>query len=209
MNVVFFGDSITQGYWGIEHGWVDRIRRYFSELLFAKDEYHGVYNLGVDGDIAEDIAKRIKVELQARIRSHHTVMPIVVIQAGINDQLDETVQLEEAVTEYKLTLQAMINNIEGLYSEIVFVGYPACEEKLTTPVSWGSYFYTNEKTKAYEDAMSEIAAKNNIQFIPVFGEFKKHLDENKDLLADGLHPNDAGHELIYQIVMPKLQEILK
>lgn len=209
MNVIFFGDSITQGYWGINHGWVDRIRKYFSELLFAKDEYHGIYNLGVDGDTTEDIAKRIKVELRARIREHHTVMPVVVLQIGINDQLDETVQLKDAVAEYKATLQAIVDNIQGLYSEVVFVGYPACDEKLTTPVSWGDYFYTNEKAKAYEDAMSEIATKNKVTFISVFEEFKKHLGSGEDLLADGLHPNDAGHKLIYQIVMPKLQEILR
>ncbi len=209
MNIVFFGDSITQGYWGIEHGWVDRIRKYFSELLFAKDEYHGIYNLGVDGDMTQDIAKRIKTELQARIRPHHTIMPIVALQIGINDRTDEAVKLENAISEYKAQLQSIIESIKGLYTEIVLVGYPSCDEIKTTPVSWGNFHYTNQKTKAHEDAMSDVAARNKIRFIPVFDEFKKHIDAGEDLLADGLHPNDAGHELMYQIIMPKLQELLK
>lgn len=209
MNILFFGDSITQGYWGIHHGWVDRVRMYFSELLFAENEYHGIYNLGVDGDTAEDIAKRIKVELQARIRSHHTVMPIVVIQIGVNDQLDESVQLQDAISEYKTQLQSIINDIQGLYTKIVFTGYPSCDEKLTTPVSWGEYYYTNQKTKAYEDAMKVVAERNEAVFIPVFEEFKKHTDTGENLLADGLHPNDAGHELMYEMIIPKLQELLK
>lgn len=209
MNIVFFGDSITQGYWGIHHGWVDRVRMYYSELLFAKDEYHGVYNLAIDGDVASDIVKRIKSELQARIRSNHSVMPVVAIQVGVNDSTDEAVQLETAISEYKTQLQAIIDNIQGMYSETVLVGYSSCDEAKTTPVSWGNHHYTNEKTKAHEDAMSEVAARNNAQFIPVFTEFKKHVEAGEDLLADGLHPNDAGHELIYQIVMPKLRELVK
>lgn len=209
MNIVFFGDSITQGYWGIEHGWVDRIRVYYSKLLFAKDEYHGIYNLGVDGDTAEDIAKRIKPELGSRIRSHHTIMPTVVLQIGVNDNLEPDVKLESAIAEYKQQLQRIINSIDGMYSEVVLVGYPPCDERITTPVSWGEYYYTNEKTKAHEVAMAEIASANGLQFVPVFDEFKKLMDKGENLLADGLHPNDEGHEVIYQIVMPKLQELVK
>lgn len=209
MNVVFFGDSITQGYWGIHHGWVDRVRMHYSKLLFAKNEYNGIYNLGIDGDTAQDVAKRIKSELQARVRPKHTVMPVVVIQIGVNDQLDVTIELEEAVTAYKTELQQIIENIRGMYSELVLVGYPSCDEIKTTPVSWGEYYYTNDKTKAHETAMAEVAELEDAKFIPVFDEFKKHVDQGEDLLADGLHPNDAGHELIYQIVMPKLQEILR
>lgn len=209
MNVISFGASITQGYWGIEHGWVDRVRRHLNKQQFAADKYHGVYNLGVDGDKTADISKRIKSELQARIKSHHTVMPIVVIQAGINDNLDETIDLVETKAAYKDMLHNIINEIEDLYTEIVLVGYPSCDEEKTTPVSWGAFYYTNERLKACEVVMAEVARGLGVKHIPVLDEFKKHVDAGEDLLADGLHPNDAGHELIYQIVMPKLQELLK
>jgi lysophospholipase L1-like esterase len=209
MNVVFFGDSITQGYWGIEHGWVDRVRKYYSELLFAKDEYHGIYNLGIDGDVVEDIQKRIKTELEARIRPNHKIMPVVAIQIGVNDDTDKEVDLKSEISKYKDRLNATIREIEGLNSEILLVGYPSCDEEKTTPVSWGPHYYTNEKAKAYETAMAEVAKEAGAIFVPVFDEFKKHIDAGEDLLADGLHPNDAGHEVIYNIVMPKLQEILK
>lgn len=209
MNVVFFGDSITQGYWGIHHGWVDRVRMYYSKLLFAKDEYHGVYNLGIDGDTTEDVLNRIKSELQARIRPNHTVMPVVAIQIGVNDHIDKTTQPEKAMAEYKIQLQAMIDSIKGLYSKVVFVGGSSCDETKTTPVSWGDYYYTNQSVKAHEVAMKEVAERNHATFIPVFDEFKNHIDQGEDLLADGLHPNDAGHELMFQIIMPKLRELLR
>lgn len=209
MNIIFFGDSITQGYWGIEHGWVDKIRVYYSKLLFAQNEYHGIYNLGVDGDTAEDILKRIMPELKSRIRAHHTVMPIVVLQIGVNDNLEKTVMLEDAILEYKNQLQEIINSIKGMYSKVMLVGYPSCDEQLTTPVSWGEYYYTNQRAKAHEVAMSEIAHTNKLQFVPVFDEFKNLVEGGQKLLADGLHPNDDGHKAIYEIVMPKLQELLK
>lgn len=209
MNVVFFGASITQGYWGIEHGWVDMVRKYYSELMFAQDEYHGIYNLGIDGDTTADIKKRIRSELKSRIRPHHKVMPVVVIQAGINDDTLKIIDFGSSAENFSSRLQELIDEIEGLYSKLVLVGYPACDEQKTLPVSWGDYYYSNRKAQAYEEVMRDVAIKNGLEFVPVVDQFKKYLDQGEDLLADGLHPNDAGHELIYQIVMPKLQEILK
>ena len=56
--------------------------------------------------------------------------------------------------------------------------------------------------------MSGIANEHNIPFIPVFDKFLAKLTENSHLLPDGLHPNREGHQLIADIVLPKLQELL-
>ena len=57
--------------------------------------------------------------------------------------------------------------------------------------------------------MRKIATESGVNFIPVFEKFKTELDKENDLLPDGLHPNDKGHEIIYSIVRPKLEELLK
>ncbi len=209
MNILVFGDSITQGYWAIEHGWVDLIRRYYGEKQLTDRDYHGIYNLGVDGDTSEDILQRIENEVRARIRDRHTIMPIVVVQAGINDNLPQDTDLAVAIDTYKKNLRGIVSRVEPISTNIVFVGYPSCDESKTTPVSWGEYYYTNAKTKAHEEAMREIAEEAKAVFVPVFDEFKKHIDNNEDLLQDGLHPNDKGHQLIADIVLPKLEECLR
>src|SRR6266446_3620690 len=39
-------------------------------------------------------------------------------------------------------------------------------------------------------------------------EFKSRFEAGEDLFADGLHPSDAGHELIFQLVCPELDKLL-
>lgn len=209
MRVLVFGDSITQGYWAVEHGWVDRIRKYYSEIQFAKDEYHGIFNLGVDADNSEDILNRIEAEITARTRPHHKVKPIVVIQIGVNDGSLEPIEPQVAIEQYRKNLEEITAKVKPLSSQIVFVGLSACVEPKTTPVSWGEYYYTNIAIKKHEDCMGEVAKKLDVNFVPVFDQFKAKLDKGNELLPDGLHPNDAGHDLIYQIVKPKFQELLK
>src|SRR5690606_7564988 len=76
MRVLVFGDSITQGYWAVEHGWVDRVRKYFDarqfEDLGGRDE-PTIFNLGISADNSNDILSRIESEVAARTRDHHEI----------------------------------------------------------------------------------------------------------------------------------------
>lgn len=212
MRVLVFGDSITQGYWAIDHGWVDRARKFYDTLqiedLDGRDD-PSIFNLGISADNSEDILKRIKAEVTARTRTNHTVKPVVVVQIGVNDCSMEPTEPQVSIEKYKEYLRQIADLIKPLSSRVIFVGFAACDESKTTPVSWGEYYYTNQNIKAYEDAMAQVAALQGVSFIPVFEQFKLRVDAGDDLLPDGLHPNDAGHELAYQIIMPKLQELLK
>lgn len=211
MRVLVFGDSITQGYWAVERGWVDRIRKFYDARQF--EDLRGrneptIFNLGVSADNTLDILKRIKNEVSARTRPAHREKPAVIVQIGVNDSSCEPNEPQVPVFDYRKNLEQIINEIDSSTSQIIFVGSSACDESQTTPVAWGDHYYRNKQIKAYEDAMRQVAEDNNIAFIPVFNDFKKALDSGKELLADGLHPNEGGHEVIYRIVESKLRELL-
>jgi lysophospholipase L1-like esterase len=212
MRVLVFGDSITQGYWAIKHGWVDRVRMNYdsSQLqdLDGKDE-PTIFNLGISADNSTDILNRIEAEVIARTRPHHQTKPVTIIQTGINDSAGEPTEPQVALQKYKNNLESIIKKVKQLSSKIVFVGFSACDESKTLPVSWGDHNYSNESIGKYEHIMSQVADENGVDFIPVFDNFKSLLSTGEDLLVDGLHPNEAGHKAMYQIIMPKLQELLK
>jgi lysophospholipase L1-like esterase len=56
--------------------------------------------------------------------------------------------------------------------------------------------------------MAEVAKEQKIPFIPIFDNFMKAVESGADLLPDGLHPNNDGHELIFQLVRPELDKLL-
>jgi lysophospholipase L1-like esterase len=213
MRVLVFGDSITQGYWDTDGGWVDRIRKHFDTIqatdLQGNDE-PTIFNLGISADNSQNILERIETETVARTR--HGNLPAVVIQIGVNDSSTDNQPIDESVRvsiqDYESNLREIIKKVQPISSKIIFVGLSACDESRTTPVSWGDYHYTNEAIKRYESVMESISSEHNLPFIPLFDEFKKAVDEGKDFLPDGLHPNNEGHQFIADTVRPKLEELL-
>jgi lysophospholipase L1-like esterase len=207
MRVLVFGDSITQGYWDSGGGWVERLRRYYDGLqikdLKGRDE-PTVFNLGVSADTSSEILVRIEAENTARQRPEQ----VVVVQIGINDaaQTDSKAFIE--IETYQSNLKAIAEKMQAAGARLIFVGLSAVNEHETTPVFWDAVYYRNELIQQYEKTMEQVSRDCKIPFFPIFDDFKKQLDAGEDLLADGLHPNDAGHKLIYELMRPRLDKIL-
>lgn len=208
MRVLVFGDSITQGYWDTEGGWVDRLRKHYDELQvqdFDKDQ-PTIFNLGISADTSRNVLARAEAEIKARTR--HNIPPIAIVQIGVNDSCAEPGGNMVPIDEYKTNLEKIIEALQSISSKLIFVGLSACDETKTTPVSWGEYHYTNKNIKSYEDQMKVVADTARIPFVPVFDEFTKAM-QGRELLADGLHPNNEGHKVIFDIVRPSLYQELE
>lgn len=197
MRVLVFGDSITQGYWDTDGGWVERIRKHYDALqvtdLEGRDE-PTIFNLGISADNSENVLKRIAPEIIARTR--HGNLPIVLIQIGVNDSSTDSMPAGESVSlpidNYEQNLRDIVKKVRPLSSGIVFVGLPACDESRTTPVSWGDYHYTNDAIRAYENKMRDIASELSIPFIPVFDQFKAVVDKGQRFTARRFTPQQRG-----------------
>lgn len=208
MSVLVFGDSITQGYWDTEGGWVDKLRKHYDELQvqdFDKDQPTS-FNLGISADTSRNVLARAEAEITARTR--HNVPPIVIIQIGINDSCAEPSSSMVPIDEYKTNLQKLIETLRPISSKLIFVGLSAYDETKTTSASWGEYYYTNKSIKAYEAQMKAVAGAANASFVSLFDEFAKAM-QGRELLADGLHPNNDGHTAIFDIVKPALLPLLE
>lgn len=210
MRVLVFGDSITQGFWDTEGGWVERLRKYYDELqvqnLRVRDD-PTIFNLGISADTSQNILHRI--EHETIVRTRHGISPVIVVQIGVNDSSKHGKETSVPPKTYKANLKAIIQKAQPISSKIIFVGLSGCDESQTTPTFWGDYYYDNASIKQYEDAMAQVAADNNVPFIPVFDAFMQAATKDNTLLPDGLHPSNDGHKVIFEIVQPKLLTYLK
>lgn len=177
MRVLVFGDSITQGYWDTNGGWVERIRKHYDSLQVADMEGRDeptIFNLGISADNSKNVLKRIAPEIIARTR--HGNLPIVIVQVGVNDSSNDSMPAGESVSlpidRYEQNLRSIIETAQPLSSKIILVGLSACDESRTTPVSWGDYNYKNDAIKNYEDKMRDTASELSIPFIPVFDQLR-------------------------------------
>jgi lysophospholipase L1-like esterase len=209
MRILFFGDSITQGFWSIDGGWVEKIRKHYDGISMQDLDNNvqpEIFNLGISGDTTRNLLKRIDAEVLARKWKEDPL--IVVIAIGTNDDLFESNEQWVKPEEFRTNLEKILSKVSPITTAVMFVGNPACDESKTSPVSWGDFTYTNRELERSEKTIAELANSQGFSFVPIFDGFKTKLDAGEDLLMDGLHPNDAGHKYIADCVLPELDLLI-
>ncbi|HEX7633524.1 MAG TPA: SGNH/GDSL hydrolase family protein [Candidatus Saccharimonadales bacterium] len=205
MRVLIFGDSITQGFWDIDGGWVSRIRKYYDQKAVDTDDYDQptIFNLGVSGDSSDNVLARFENETKVRA----TEELAFVISIGVNDARTKAGTPYSDTERYKQNLGEIVKLAKQYSSKMLFVGLTPCVEERSNPVSWGDTGYTNGRIKEFNDALEQFCEENHVPFVEVFEPFSK-AEAEAELLPDSLHPNDKGHQLLADLAMPKLQELL-
>lgn len=208
MRVLVFGDSIAQGFWDTEGGWVARLRKHY-DILQVKDlnkEQPTVINLGISGDKSDSILKRLKVETKARTWPGEEFLFIFAV--GANNSYKKHGKYYSTPEQFRNDLEKIIKISKEFSGKIMFVGLAACEEHRTTPVWWDDVVWTNKRIFEFDKTLRKVCEMNNTLYVPVYGVFQKEMAEGHELFIDGVHPNNAGHELIFQFVRPELDKLL-
>ena len=207
MRIFVFGDSIAQGLYDTSGGWVERIastlhQKSLDNMLNGDGKSSfTVYNLGVSGDSTEGVLARIKQEVEAR--RIYEDDDLIILAVGINDSIlkaDNTVLMD--VYEFQEAYEKLIKETQKLTSHVYCLGLTAVDEKLTSPwpYSLSGKQYRNNRINLFEDSIKQSTERLDLPFIPLHDQFIAQLGTGQTLLADGLHPNEAGHELIANVV---------
>ncbi len=208
MRVLCFGDSITQGFWDLEGGWVNRLRKHFdvSRDQVGKHEYVSVFNLGVDGNTTADILKRLKSEADARIRPDGDCA--FVFATGTNDGIFTESGTVSSPERYATELAELLDVCKPYGGPVMFVGLTPVDDAKLNPMPWSNTgeCYSTERAKLFDDALRDFCEQRELPYVSLWETFaERNLD---DVMVDGDHPNDDGHELIAQKVAEKLEEII-
>lgn len=209
MRVYIFGDSIAQGYFDAQRGgWANQLAQvYQTEAMKDLDEeWVEVFNLGVSGDNAEGVLGRLKPEVEARRLSDD--QECIILAIGINDAI---LRENRAVTEvypFQETYEKLIDEALKLCPSVVCVGLSAVDEAQADPwrYSTSGKQWKNNRINLFEDTIKQAAGAKGVVFVPIHDEFLK-LTQSRTMLADGLHPNDAGHAFIAGQVLPVVEAL--
>lgn len=206
MKVLVFGDSITQGFWDVAMGgWVARIRKHYDQKEQSTGrERPTIFNLGVSAHASDNLLDRIENETKARMNKEPIV---IVIAIGVNDARIKTDGNYMEVNQYKDNLASLLKMARKYSDQVMFVGLTPCVDDLTHPVTWGSTVYDNSRIKEFDSALFEFCEANNVPIVEMYDAFSKE-QAKRDLLPDGLHPNDDGHQFMADLILPKLEELV-
>ena len=204
MHIIVFGDSIVRGSADWKNGgWVQLLKSHAEK---ATDFYTTVYNLGIGGDSSSDILKRFEQELMPRLGQANK--NIVIISVGTNDsyyfESDEN-KANISAAQYQKNLKKTIALARKYADNVLFVGLLPVDDARVRFVPWDkekSYSFKN--CRKYNEIAKEACKTGNVPFLDVFDAFSK--TNYKRLLADGVHPNSAGHKKIFGMVLNFLRE---
>ena len=206
MRVLIFGDSITQGFWDTDGGWVQRIRKaYDEETIKADYELPTIFNMGISGDSSGDIVERFEAETKARYNDDGIGF---VFAVGVNDSRTKSGVNFSSPEEYRKNLEKLLAMARQYSDKIVFVGLTPCVEERSNPVSWGDTGYTNDRIRQFNQVLEYFCRANSVEFVDILTPFTE-AEAKTELLPDSLHPNNEGHQLIADIVLPRLQSIFQ
>ncbi|KKQ98380.1 MAG: Lysophospholipase L1 and related esterases family [Candidatus Woesebacteria bacterium GW2011_GWB1_39_12] len=201
-NIIIFGDSIGQGYYDAEGGWVVRLKRFYSAQN-AKDPYKlsvNVFNLSISGDTTQEILDRFEKETPARVWEDHEI--IVTFAVGINDSVIlSDGKNRTSIENFKKNLNKLLNLAKEHSNKIIFIGLTPIEQSKVDPIPWAPEKSTKEKfVEKYDKVIKYFCKKNNLPYLYLYDKLT-----TKDL-ADGAHPNTKGHEIIFETVKNFLEE---
>ncbi len=210
MAVIFaFGDSITYGSKGtVSGGWCTLLRNHVDQKN-AKDPntYIRLYNLGIPGEATDTAVKRFLPELNARGRRDEEY--IFIIAFGANDAcfIPSRQELNVSVEDFTKNIQQMVGYAKDASQKIVLLNITPVVDELTVSPVGKDRSRINKRYEAYNKELARIAKDHDLTFIDVNSAFTSQ-DYRKLLSDDGLHPNDNGHQLMFDLISEQIDKFL-
>jgi lysophospholipase L1-like esterase len=208
MRVLVFGDSITQGFWDIEGGWVSRLRKSYDQIAIETDDYDQptIFNMGVSGNSSNEILDRFNNEAKARLWPGEEM--VFIFSIGVNDTRIEGDKDFSNTTRYIQNLSELLKLATQYTNKNMFVGLTPCIDSRTTPTEWGNKLvYNNQRIKEFDEALRRFCEQSNTCYLNLFKPFQEK-QARTELIPDGVHPNSEGHQLITELIKPKLEMLI-
>ncbi|MBL7546226.1 MAG: arylesterase [Bdellovibrionaceae bacterium] len=181
-SLVFLGDSLTEGY-GVDQG--SAYTSLIQKKMTTDKLQWKVINSGISGSTSASGPGRAKWLLKAKDKPD-----LVVVVLGANDGLRGL-----PVEAMKKSLNETVKTLQDAQIKVIIA-------ELYVPPNYGKDY-----TENFKKVFSEVAKKNEIPLMPFLLE---KVAGKADLnLADGIHPNEKGHQIIADGIYSFVKKYLK
>jgi lysophospholipase L1-like esterase len=214
LRIVAFGDSTTAVRGGVEQVYAQRL----PKTLAAHRIQVEVINAGVDGNTTTQGRERFRSD----VLRHKP--DLVIIQFGLNDSVVELPKGETtsrvAQAEYEQNLDYFVRTLKARGSHVILMTQNALLWTDRLKADYGKPPYDphdrwglNLLNAKYAESVRKIAKLHEVPLIDVYQMF---LDYDRipgqtadSLLTDGVHPNDAAHRIIADLLTEQITRLVK
>lgn len=213
-DLLIFGDSIAHGVGGQTGGWTDKLKTLLNgQLRNSSGAGTVLYELGIPGDTARDVLSRFEVELLPRAPHKSLQETIVVFAVGVNDSkaANKPNNFLSDQDQYATNMRACIKIAKEHATNVLCVGLLPVDESKASPRHTlggeGVAYFSNRRIEQFEAGLVAVCKQEKTPCVPLFAAVPPNWQQH--FLADGLHPNDAGHQWIFEQVKPMFRKILQ
>jgi acyl-CoA thioesterase-1 len=179
VKIVALGDSLTAGF-GLAENAAFPAR--LAEALHARGIAVSVANAGVSGDTASGGLQRLDWSVPPGTDA-------VILELGANDMLRG---IDPRVT--KSALATILHKLNARHIPVLLAGMKA------SPNMGIDYVH------AFDNIYPALASTHRVVFYPFF--LAGVASDPRFNLADGMHPNPAGVEVIVKRILPSVEELI-
>lgn len=195
-NILIFGDSIAAG------RRVEKVKSWpclLAQFIDIKDkDLTFVHNLSIPGESTDGVIKRFSVEAGSRCkRVYPNDHASIVFAIGINDTkcVNSRNNPVRRLEDFKKNIISLIESASKYTDHVIFVGLTLVDERKTAPID--NVYFLNENIKKYNKTIKEVCKKRDILFLDISEEWSSFNYLNL-LSDDGIHPNEKGHQKIFE-----------
>lgn len=210
-QVFILGASTVYGVGAQQAGWGDLVKQYFHSYMFSEGgpgEAFEVYNFAKSGATIDFITKTFPEHFENYSKSEKVIS--IASVGGNNSRANyDPGNFVSTPDSYKKELLDLVETLKARSDKIIFVGNGWVDETKTTPFltkRGGKYYFTNERRRQFDEITRQVCEQDSIDYVSIDVSEKDWVD--RYIYQDGLHPNQAGHQLIFDALKPYLQKVL-
>lgn len=211
-QIFILGSSGAYGVGSSIAGWGDLVKQHLHNKMYQKNgvgEKYEVYNFAKSGATIDFVLDNFPKLFDEYGRNQET---IAIVSVGGNNSKAENApdNYVSTIEEYLEQMGKLLDLLKQKCNFVIFVGNWFVDESKTNPKSnpltGGKSYFTNERRVGFSNKAAELCNKKDIQHIEIDVDMQEWIDSY--LYEDGLHPNQAGHQLIFDAIQKKLEPLL-
>jgi lysophospholipase L1-like esterase len=211
-QIFLFGASTIYGVGGASGGIGDILKSQLHRIMYGPDpkgEVYEVYNFAKSGNTAQDVFASFPQQLNDYRRDCES---IAILSVGINDTkaIDTPDNFACSPDDYKAEMSKLLKALIKKVDHVICIGFGVVDENKTNPklnpLTGRKSYYTNARIGEFNAVFEQLCHSLSISFV--------RIDENPTQWSgglryqDGLHPNESGHQFIFDRVWLELKKSL-
>lgn len=202
-QIFLLGASSVYGVGGTNGGWGELLKQYLHEKMYGENgvgEIYEIYNFAKSGATTQFVLDTFPEQIRQYWRGGDAY--IVVGVGGNNSKATGTPDnFVSTADQYIMEMSRLFDQL-AKYGKVIFVQNGWVDETKTNPkmnpFDGTKSYFTNARRVEFNKALKPLCAKMGVVYIEP--DLSPEAWQANYLYVDGLHPNDAGHQLIFELV---------